>query len=482
MKKKNIILLMTDQHRYDHVGYTGRGVIDTPNIDRIAGSVGFTNCQTVNPICMPARCALITGKYSHQIGTLSMSGDLSLKHPTFMRALKKAGYHTSGIGKFHFLQTWPWGIEIGKGLNLVEMKEKIKEYGFDYIWETAGKQLALRDYCDYCRYLDEKGLLEAYRDFVLTAGPNSFFPDFRPEDNGKPWPFNEEDYVDIVTTDKIIERIKNRPVERPFYIFGSFCSPHKPFDPPERYLDLIPYEEKDDFIPGEKELSDDDKKMLYKKRRAYKAMIRLIDDQIGRILAALEGEDLLDDTVILFTSDHGEMMGDHFRIQKAVPWRESVNIPLAIRHPDYLHRKLNHSPVEIIDIAATILDIAGLDHNKELGLIWPEHNNIVPCRSLMPMISGEKEQIREFAFSECSCFDLWQLITTEEMKYIKKWNVNDASNYIEEFYDLCNDPKETVNQINNPEYKDSIDWCRRKRDLIIDSTPAAQTAWVPFDY
>lgn len=99
--RPNIILLMTDQHRADHAGFLPGSRMATPHLDRLAGSVGFSNCVTVNPICTPARTALLTGKYTHQIGTLDMSGDLSREHPTYPRALQQAGYWTAGVGKFH---------------------------------------------------------------------------------------------------------------------------------------------------------------------------------------------------------------------------------------------------------------------------------------------------------------------------------------------------------------------------------------------
>ena len=160
-KPKNILLLMTDQHRTDHVGFHPRAKMATPNIDRIAEGIGFTHCITVNPVCTPARTAMLTGKYSRQIGMLAMGGDLSLEHPTYPRALQKAGYYTAAIGKLHYLQTWPWSTPRGKGLNLVKLKEEIKKFGFDHLWESSGKQLALRNYCDYCDHLQKKNLLDA---------------------------------------------------------------------------------------------------------------------------------------------------------------------------------------------------------------------------------------------------------------------------------------------------------------------------------
>lgn len=478
-ERKNIILLMTDQQRYDHVSYIKNGKLNTPNMDRIAQGMAFTCCQTVNPVCAPARTALITGKYPHQIGTLSMSGDLSLQHPTFMQALQKAGYHTSGIGKFHFLQTWPFSTPRGKGLNLVKLKDKIKKYGYDYVWESAGKQLAVKNYCDYCQYLEKKGILEDFRDFVQKDAPNFNRPDTRPGDKTEPWPFDEKDYIDVVTTDKIIERIENRPKDKPFYIFGSFCGPHKPFDPPKRYLDMFPYEEIDDFIPStEGTLSKEDKEILYRKRQAYKAMIKLIDDEIGRIFNTLEHQGLLENTVIILTSDHGEMMGDHFRIEKQAPWKEASTVPTAIRHPEYLLGSVNNSPVEITDLTATILDIAGLDAKTSLSLSWPAFNDIVPSRSLLPILTGEKHKVRDFTFTENN--GKWQMIQTEKYKYIRYLTYEENENPKELFFDLVNNPNETENQINNKKYSHIINLCREHREWVMDTTPPAQTSWAPW--
>ncbi len=472
---KHIILLMTDQHRLDHAGFAG-GTVATPNLDRIAGSVGFTRCLTVNPVCTPARSALLTGRYSRQVGQLQMSGDLSQQIPTYPQALQRAGYHTVGIGKFHLLQTWPWDTPPGCGLDLVALSDRMRAYGFDQVWETAGKQQAVRNYCEHAAHLERKGLLAAYRDFVLSCGPNFATPNRRPEEDGNPWPFAEEDHVDVLTGDRIVRSIVERPRDRPFFVFGSFCSPHKPFDPPARYLDQIPYEEIDDFIPGPAELSLEDKRLLWKKRRAYKAMVRLIDDQIGRVFRTLEDEGLLQDTVILFTSDHGEMMGDHFLIQKQVPWKESVLVPTAIRHPDHLRGAINASPVEIIDLAATILDIAGLDPSAALAKLWPAFNNAIPCRSLMPIVRGEADRVRDFAYAECN--GAWSLIQDDTWKYIRHTALHGREPR-EELYHLPSDPDERHDRAAQPEQAALLERMRQRYLAVLERFPPAQTSWAP---
>jgi choline-sulfatase len=447
-------------------------------MDRLAESVGFTGCTTVNPVCTPARSALLTGKYAHQIGMLNMSGDLSPLHPTYPKALQKAGYRTYGIGKFHWLQGWKWGTPPGRGHPLFSMKEQMKRFGFDEIREAAGKQLALQNHCDYCEDLERKGLLSAYREFVRSCGS---YPRLAgPKMGGVvPFPFAEENYMDRWIADQIIDAVDRRPKDAPFFIFGSFVGPHPPYDPPAAYLEKVPYEEVDDFIVGEGEtpLSEEVKSKLYELRRAYKAMILYLDDQIGRILAKLEDDGLLDETVILFTSDHGEMLGDHGRMQKGSPYRSSLHVPAAIRHPDYLDRRLNDTPVEIIDFAATILEIAGLDPQRELSLDWPAFHDSVPCRSLLKIVEGKAERVRDFAFAECDA--AWQMVRSDRYKYVRYCHYKQADQVEEQLFDLETDPDETVNRIADPHLADVARQLRRQRELVMDMTPPAQLRWAP---
>ena len=478
MKSKNIIFLMTDQHRLDCVSYAGSHRVETPNIDRIAESIGFTGCRTINPICTPARTGLLTGRYTHQIGTLAMSGDLPQGIPTYPQALQRAGYYTAGIGKFHFLQTWQWRAGRQRGINLYELEDEMKKYGFDYIWESSGKQLARQNYCHYCKYLDDLGLLDQYRDFVDSAGSNySQLHNYDIEQtNGAPWPFAEEHHVEVQTANEIIGQIEHRPADKPFFIFGSFCSPHKPFDPPQRYLDMIPDEELE-LIPGDMEIPSEMREKLRMMARSYLATIKFTDDQIGRVFDALEKEGLLDETVIMFTTDHGEMGGDHCRKQKGIYYKESILVPTAIRHPDYLDKRLVATPVEITDLTATILDLAGLDPVEALSIPWPVFNNRIPCRSLMPIVRGETDRIRDFAFSECG--GAWAVIVDDKYKYVRMLEYERPGEYDELLFDLENDPDELVNIVDTPEGQGVLQKYRDRRDWIMDNTPPCQTRWAP---
>lgn len=468
---------MSDQLRQDHVGWSPRSRMMTPNLDRIAEGTAFQRCLTTNPVCTPARCSLLTGRYTRQINMLRMSGDLSRDIPTYPQALQKAGYTTAGIGKFHWLQTWPWGTPRGGGLNLVAMKDELGGFGFDHVWECSGKQLAVQNYCDYAKHLDDKGQLEAYRDHVFSRGQNH--NDAKSvEFSGEPWPLADGDYPDIVTTDRIIDWLDSQAdAGKPFFLFGSLVSPHQPLDPPGSYLEQIPCEEIDDFVCGndEEPLDEKTKKRMWKLRRSYKAMVKLVDDQIGRILDQLEKMGDLQNTVVLFVADHGEMLGDHGRFQKSIHWHQSAVVPCSIRHPDYLSHQKIATPVSLVDLTATILDIAGLDPQAALSRDWPAYQNIIPGRSLLPVLKGETGRVRDFAYCE---YDIqWSMLHSDRFAYVRFPTV-DPEHPEEMLFDLDSDPDERLNIAANPEMAATLTRHRNRLLHLQETHPPAQTSWV----
>lgn len=472
----NILFLMADQWHPDYVGYVARSKAPTPNIDWIAGGTWFEAAVTPNPVCMPARSALLTGKYPHQVGTLTMSGDLDPQYPTYARALQSNGYYTAAVGKLHFLQGWWWNCPRGRGHNLVELKEQVKRYGFDDVWEASGKQLMNANTCDYAEYLRGKGLLDHYRDEIERRAALG-----QPEYPGTSESFGirEEDHVETRIADQLIDLIKNQRKDRPFCIFGSFLSPHPIIDPPERFLTLESEQAEEMFLQknGGQPLNEELKRRWFQYRRGYRASIRFVDYQIGRILSALRESDLLDHTLIIFTSDHGDLLGDFGADGKNRPERASSNVPLAIRHPAHVTGRGIAFPVSLIDVTATILDAAGLDPQTELSLRWPAWNHVVPSRSLMPVIRGEQEKVRDYAFAEN---DGWEMIQTRDFKYVRyRLSGDEYATPIEEFYDLDVDPDELTNMVGEARYRDRIQWCRNRRDYVLNSTPCGQTGWAP---
>lgn len=498
---KHVLLIMTDQHRSDYVGYVQGGKALTPNINRIASQAYFTRCTTTNPICTPARTSLITGRYSRQIGTLTMSGDLFPQIPTFMQALQKSGYVTYGIGKLHYMHLGGFSTPRGEGYRHLEMQAEMKAFGYDFIWETTGKQNLVPNYCSYADYLQKKGLLEAVRDFyVESGGINGDWADHN-YDPANPWPFSEADYIDTVTGRVACEQLRQHPADRPFYMYVSFCGPHKVYDAPQRYLDLFPEETKDDFILGpDQRLTLQEKCILWRQRRSYKGMIKLIDDQIGHLLHILDERGMTEDTLIIFSSDHGDMLGDHGRIQKGVPWRQSVNVPLAVYLPGGAQIGAYSHPVQLMDIAATILDYAGLDPRVSLSRPYPAYNDRIPSRSFLPVLEGDPHPLRPWVYSESDFTEehpdtpeaqlavkkrleaerqthAWQMVETQIGKYIRYLSDDFNGENYEAYYDLTMDPDEIDNRISDPAYERHVEAARRVALNIMDHYPPAQLSW-----
>lgn len=476
----NILIILTDQLRADFVGYARHSKFATPNIDRLAEGMAFDECHSVNPICMPCRTALLTGKYSHQIGTKAMSGDVSPQHPTFLRELQKVGYTTAAVGKLHWHQGWPWDTPEGCGHDFVSDPELTKQYGLDYVWEVSGKQQVTRNYCKYAEYLEQHGILQAYRDEVQRQGRNYDYPR---EDTftGEPFPFAPEHYVDHVIGRQTRAYLESVAPDKPFCLTASFCGPHPPFDPPKAFLDQI---ELDDapFIPchssdnaqANGELPASLQEHLWKLRRAYRAMIAVIDAEVGKILDLLEAKGILDQTVIFFTSDHGEMMGDYGRLQKRSHYRPSCHVPFVIRHPHHLGSQRCDSPVEITDLTATVLDIAGMDAAAVLSRRWPYGHDNVPCRSLMPVMSGQRTRIRDFAFSETYS---WEMLRSERWKYVRILPPYPAEREI--LIDLAADPLEHHNLACHANPPAILHQLRQQLTNLMDATPPAQLNHLP---
>jgi arylsulfatase len=498
---RNILFFMTDQQRSDYVGYASGGKAQTPNIDKIAEYTYFSNCTTANPICTPARSSMITGRYSRQIGMLAMSGSLSTRIPTFMQALRKTGYKTYGIGKFHYIHCGGHDTPRGHGLDHVAMLEETRRYGYDFIWETAGKQNMIPNYCFYGDYLNRKGMLNHVRDFLDECGGiNGDTPDHN-YDRAIPWPFPEEDYIDEVTAKVALEQLYLHDKTVPFYMMVSFCGPHKPYDAPQRYLDMISADPVDDFILSEdQKITETEKDKLYRQRRSAKAMIRLIDDQIGKILRLLEQRDLMKDTLIIFASDHGDMLGDHYRIQKGVPWSQASKVPLAAWLPGEDKHGENPYPVQLFDIAATVLDYAGLDPQKSLSLHWPAYNDLIPSRSFLPALRGERQRIRDWSYCESDMTEetqtavdfteilkkrgaggrrsnSWRMVADEKYKYIRYLGYQESETAYEEFYDLEKDPNEQHNLISDEMYAERISSLKNRMWYVIDNYPSVQDSW-----
>jgi arylsulfatase A-like enzyme len=471
-KRPNVLLIMTDQQRADGVSAAGNPGIQTPNMDRIAKEgVLFSNAFCPNPFCMPSRASAMTGRYAHGHRCWDNGVPLPENTVTLATRLAEEGYHTRLIGKGH--------LDVFRRRGSPESWEDWLEetprwadwsgpyYGFNEVRFAVGHNRPLGHYGMFLR--------ERFPDAVKRFGPDSALAP--PSGAPKSWKSGVpvEAHSSTWVGDQSVEFL-DRIGDRPFFAWVSFPDPHPPFCPPAPYCDR--YDPKDVPLPFQSEGELEDKpphfKEFYEGRlvsgwglnafgeedRAspdlremtedqyreiiahYYGMISLIDDNVGKILRALDEKGLAEDTLVVFTSDHGDLLGDHFLIRKgAFHYDSLIRVPLLWRFPG---RIAAGSKVEgqasLIDIVPTICDLLGVDPLPD-----------VHGMSLAPELKGERSEGRENVLVE---FD-WRFRRGMPLKTLRTrdWKLTYyAGQSFGELYDLENDPHEVVNLYGKPEY------------------------------
>lgn len=441
MTRPNLLFIMTDQQRWDAMGCSG-GWVQTPNLDRLAAEgVRFASCVTTSPICVSARVSLATGHYPHTTGVWDNAVySLPADAPTWMRTIRDLGYRTSVFGKTHLTPNQ------NPGFDLRDEEPLQHAYGLDDVDEITGPQGSAWGMSHMTARWEELGLLDAYR------------ADMADRRKTKPWVVRPcavplEEYADVYVGRTATEYLTSYNRDEPWFCWVSFGGPHEPWDTPEPWAHM--YDPDDMPDPAPRLVDDPDRppssldrwsQMLSvpfepgdeKRMRAdYAANVSLIDDQIGNILAAIEARGELDNTVIVFSSDHGEMNGDHGFIYKMNFFDGAVRVPLIVRTPETVGSPLagsvNTSPAEWLDIGPTLVEAGGgeMTHDQ--------------CgKSLLGALDGTRH--REDAISE---FQRDVMILTDDWKL--------AINRHGQPYMLFNrddDPQETNNLATAPAASD----------------------------
>ncbi|WP_420638358.1 sulfatase [Candidatus Poriferisocius sp.] len=390
--RPNVLLLMTDQQRWDSLGCVG-GWVDTPNLDRIASrGVRFSHCVTTSPICVPARVSLATGHYPHNFGVWGhVDYTLDPTTPTWMQAVRDAGYRTSVFGKTHL------HAHVG---DLREKEHLLHAYGLDDVDEIAGPRLSATVMSHMTARWAELGLLDAYR------------ADVEDRMTTKPWvvrpsPLPLEEYADVYVGRRAREYLAGCQRDEPWFCWVSFGGPHEPWDTPEPWAShhdpeampppLPPLKRGDPWPDGSLDRwlawlgQPFTPEEIQRMRADYAGNVSLIDDQIGGILRTIEERGELNRTVIVFTSDHGEMNGDHGLMYKMNFFDGSVRVPLIVSTPAVASSPAagttDATPVEWIDVGPTIVEAVGAElSHHQFGT------------SLLPALEGQR--VREDALSE----------------------------------------------------------------------------------
>jgi arylsulfatase A-like enzyme len=424
---KNVIFVLSDDHRYDFMGFTGKVPwLKTPAMDKMASEgCHLENAFVTTSLCSPSRASILTGMYSHAHTVVDNQAPVPENLIFFPQYLQKAGYETAYFGKWH----------MGHG-------HDDPRPGFDH-WESF------------------KGQGNYYKPSLNI--------------NGERFEYDEDTYVTDLLTEHALEWMKNRDHSKPFFMYLSHKAVHALFRPANRHEGM--YADEEIVYPPSFKLTATDE---YKKHnipewvkqqrnswhgvddmyhgahnfdtffKAYCETLTALDESLGSVIDYVEGSELKDNTLIVYMGDNGFSFGEHGLIDKRQAYEESWRVPLLAWAPGMINpgskvKKL----VQNIDIAPTVLDMA--------GLVAPDH---MVGKSIIPLLKGEEvsdwrdkifyEYYWEFAFPQTPTV---HAVRTERYKFIRYHGIWDTN----EFYDLENDPWEMNNLIRSPEHQEQIE-------------------------
>ena len=413
--RPNILLLMTDQQRFDTIHAAGFDFMKTPNLDRLVeDGCLYRYAYSPNPICLAARHNLLTGltarhhRFPDNVHGISTSADL----PTLPRILSDNGYETRSIGKMHFIPA-----RRHNGFDKMELMEELPNY---------------REQDEYAMYLKEVGLghiqnIHGVRNLLYMLPQRSIVP---AEHHGTYW-----------VGRRTAEFIRSNRGRHPFFLWSSWIAPHPPFDIIDRFADMYrdvelpePYQSNTPLasLTEENRMLGDlpTKDYVRRMREIYYAAISMVDESVGDVLTTLEDTHQLDNTVIIFVSDHGEFLGDYGLYQKWNPYDCCSRIPFIVRYPERLKPgSINEEFVDLNDILPTIMDITGLDYPGDVDL---------PGESLF---AENPQKDRNWQYLEYAQGNR-RWISIRDKQY--KFNYYYGGGF-EQLFDMQDDPHETTN-------------------------------------
>ncbi len=430
-KKPNLLFIMPDQLRADFLSCYGATFIDTPHIDSIAEEgVRYERAYSASPICVPARASLLTGLNAIKNGVTDngqwLSPNLAASGiETWPQTLSKQGYYTAAIGKMHF---YPWDINLG----------------FQYRVAAEDKRwLEIRD--DYYHFLKEGG----YRKLHGNEHPG-YHENKGAIINKIPWGYS----VDRFVGQEACRFIRNYGDESPFAMMVGFPGPHCPYDPNAEFLEGFDPADMPDSIPAVEgdtprlrqqniegnrgpwngvdytEFTEAHKKKI---RAHYAGLVKQIDYEMGQILDALREQELLDNTIIIFSSDHGDYLGDHDFIGKGTFFESSIHVPLMVRLPWTNESKTCTDIVELGDVTATMLHFGGCE--------IPDYMDSIP----LPELDISRKNRRERVIG---------MVRGGWMIYDGQWKLCKHASGEVLLFNLSEDPNEQHNLMKDSRYQE----------------------------
>lgn len=391
MDKNNVLIILSDQQRYDTIHYGGFEHMITPGLDRLAQDGEFcTHAYSGNPVCMPARHDLITGFPARVHGYYGNAEGRSIRDyatPTIARIFSRAGYRTAAIGKMHFS---PAREHHGFG----EMR----------LMEELPKQ---RQNDEYLMYLKDNGLADIQNPHGVRPHIYHIPQEAQQTDqfHGTTWVADE--------TIRWFEENENQP----FMVMCGFIQPHPPWNIPKEWNDFyndikipgaieksrLPFE--DESKPewfGDKDTEEQKEKI----RKAYYTSVSMVDRSVDRIITYLKKTGRYDNTLIIFTSDHGEMLQDKGYYSKELPYDSAVRVPMIVKYPKMYEKKgVREDFVDLLDILPTCLDVCGLGYPEDIHKLFG--------KSLL------RKDEKEYQFAATGTLPLrWVMCCNKKYKYI----------------------------------------------------------------
>jgi len=455
VKSPNILFINTDQLRADFLGAYGFPAETSPNIDRLArGGIRFERAFTQCTICVPARYSLTTGLYVSNHGAISNNHATYPTARSLLEAFNANGYKTVCIGKLHH--------------NPPDLK-----FGFREVYLHDGGFPERRLYSIYSRWLADEGVDE--NELWYPVGIDDV-PEKRRLKDRLHWGrcrLPEKHCESTFLSNFAVDYVKKYPKDKPIFLYLSYVAPHSPYCPPAPYDEMFdpakmpaPRRETDQELArkhpairltgerfGPKGIPD---QTMREVRAQYAGMIRHLDDQIGRAVAAFR-ETFGKNVLIALTSDHGDFLGEHYKCEKHWMYEAAVQVPFILNWPGKIPADtMTKALVEQIDMFPTVLGLAGAK--------WDQTH--VAGRDLSRGIMTGRVKTAKFVFSENRdnigpTAAYMAMLRSAHYKLIAVLSEDPAAPIFWEFYDLEKDPGELDNLINRPKYKKLIEEHRR---------------------
>jgi choline-sulfatase len=442
VNKPNILFIMSDEHNASVMGTAGDKIVKTPNLDQLAHEgVVFDNCYTPSPICVPARLSITAGKYISKCGAWSNESMLESDNITSIATvLSKQGYDCYLGGKMHY--------------------SKERRYGMDELYPFWTNTNIRKPYNKRIDLTD--GEFES-RESELSPRFDKFYvgDDNRVMDH------------DRKVTEICCDVINNRKKEdSPFFLIAGYLAPHFPLIVPEKYYEMyrdkvpmpvIPENHIESFPKHykvmQKAFKNDqvDSSITKKGRELYYGLVTWFDEEVGKLLDSLNDSEIKENTIVIYTSDHGENMGEHGLWWKNSMYDCSVKVPLIVSWPKRWGQGIRKTEIcNLLDIIQTICDVAGAD-------IPPDWDG----NSMVDFLDDENSPWKDYAVSEYYAHGIAAghcMIRKGDYKYVYFNKIDENNGEERQLFNMKDDPNEFNNLIKDPQYKDTV---HELHDLLV---------------